>query len=318
MTNRRNFLQQSGALALASLIYPGLGKASNLFPTRANKAIGLQLYTVAGFMETDPKGTLQKLAAIGYKELESAGSSKGNYYGYTPNQFAAMVKDMGMTWRSEHVGGFPLSMSEIMKFARNAEDSAKIQKMAPMIEGMAKMPNLQKNTQQLADEAAEGGLSYMICSGVPVDTMDAVKSAVDLLNKAGEACKKVGVQFGYHNHYFEFNPVNGVVPFDYFMANTDKNLVKFELDLGWATVAGKDPVDIFKKYSGRIPLWHVKDVNKSTLTPVAMGTGNVDFKRLFTNSEVSGMKYFFVEEEDAQKPLELVANDYAFIKKIIA
>ena len=318
MTNRRNFLQQSGALALASFIYPGLSRAANLFPAHANKAIGLQLYTVASFMETDPKGTLQKLAAIGYKELESAGSSKGNYYGYTPNQFAAMVKDMGMTWRSEHVGGFPLSMSEIMKFARNAEDSAKIQKMAPMIEGMAKMPNLQKNTQQLADEAAEGGLSYMICSGVPVDTMDAVKSAVDLLNKAGEACKKVGVQFGYHNHYFEFNPVNGVVPFDYFMANTDKNLVKFELDLGWATVAGKDPVDIFKKYSGRIPLWHVKDVNKSTLTPVAMGTGNVDFKRLFTNSEVSGMKYFFVEEEDAQKPLELVANDYTFIKKIIA
>ena len=248
MTNRRKFLQQSGTLAMAGILYPGLSHADHLFEIKAPKNTGLQLYTVGALMEADAKGTLQKLAAIGYKELESAGSSKGNYYGYKPKEFAAMVKDLGMTWRSEHVAGFPITMASVMKMAKSSEDSAQIQKLAPMIEGMAKTPNLKSNAQQLADEAAEGGLTYVVCSGMPVDSMDDVKTAVDVLNKAGEICKKAGLQFAYHNHHFEFIKVDGIIPFDYMMANTDKKLMKAELDLGWAVVAGYDPVEIFKKY----------------------------------------------------------------------
>src|SRR3982751_153269 len=128
MNSRRKFIQQSGTFALAGLVSPGLKSLGTFMPEKA-KAIGLQLYTLGDLMTTDPKGTLQKLAAIGYKELESAGSQKGNYYGFTPKEFSAMVKDAGMTWRSAHVSGAPFSPEQIMRMAKTAEDSARIQKM---------------------------------------------------------------------------------------------------------------------------------------------------------------------------------------------
>ena len=114
-------------------------------------------------MTTDPKGTLQKLAAIGYKELESASSQKGIFYGFKPKEFSAMVKDKGMVWRSAHVSGAPISIDQIMKMAKTAEDSARIQKMAEGFKNMPKQPNLKENYQQLADDAAEGGISYLVC-----------------------------------------------------------------------------------------------------------------------------------------------------------
>jgi sugar phosphate isomerase/epimerase len=271
-------------------------------------------------MEADPKGTLQKLAAIGYKNLESASGSKGLYYGYKPSEFTRMVKDMGMTWRSEHVGGVPFTLSTLMKLATTAKDSAQMQKYAPFIEKMPKTINLQDNAQQLADEAAEGGLEYLVCAAIPTKTMDDVKIAVDVFGRAGEACKKAGVQFVFHNHSFEFVPINGVVPYDYLMANTDKDLVKSELDLGWATVAGQNPVELFKKYHGRIPLWHVKDMDKTTKEPTEIGSGYVDLKSIFDARQVSGMKYFFIEQDAVGTPTTIanVTNDYNNLKKILA
>src|SRR6202012_5662734 len=130
--NRKTFLRQTGILAAAGILYPGLSRSANLIMPKTGDAIGLQLYSVGGLMDADTKGTLQKLAAIGYKNLESAGGSKGLYYGYKPKEFAAMVKDMGMTWRSAHVGGAPFTLPMLMKLATTAKDSAQIQKYAPM------------------------------------------------------------------------------------------------------------------------------------------------------------------------------------------
>src|SRR5689334_129927 len=184
MTSRRKFIQQSSTIAIGSLTFPSILRSTLFAPTRP---IGLQLYTLGNLMTTDAKGTLQKLAAIGYKELESAGSQKGNYYGYTPKEFAAMVKDAGMNWRSAHVGGAPFTMENIMKMAKTAEDSARIQKMAEQFKNRPKMANLKENYQQLADEAAEGGISYLVCSSIPVSTLDEIKTAADVFSKAGEA-----------------------------------------------------------------------------------------------------------------------------------
>src|SRR6476469_2280193 len=128
MTHRRKFIQQSAALALATVALPRFASAQ-LFSGKVKSAIGLQLYTLGNLMTTDPKGTLKKLAAIGYKELESAGSEKGNFYGFKPKELAAMIKDAGMTWRSAHVGGAPYRMDQVLKMAKNAEDSARIKTM---------------------------------------------------------------------------------------------------------------------------------------------------------------------------------------------
>ena len=318
MTTRRKFLQQSGTVALTGLLLPHLNRASSFFERKTKWPVGLQLYTLGNLMTTDPQGTLEKLAAIGYKELESAGSQKGNFYGYTPKEFAAIVKGAGMNWRSAHVGGAPFTIEQIMKMAKTAEDSARIQKMAEQFKDRPKTLNLKENYQELADNAAEGGLTYLVCSSIPVSTLDEIKTAVDVFSKTGEACKKNGVQFAYHNHTTEFDQVEGHRPFDYILSNTDKDLVKMELDLAWATKAKQDPVELFKLHPGRFPLWHVKDLDKEKMNPAEVGTGVVDFKRIFDNAKESGMKYFFVEQDQAPQPLQNVTNSFNYLKKMLS
>jgi sugar phosphate isomerase/epimerase len=317
MATRRKFIQQSGTLALASLLAPGLSRAA-FFSGATSHSIGLQLYTLGDLMITDAKGTLQKLAAIGYKELESAGSKKGNFYGYAPKEFASMVKDLGMTWRSAHVGGAPFNMEQVMKMAKNVEDSARIKKMMEDSKNWTKPLNLKENYQELADKAAEGGLTYLVCSSIPVSTLDEIKTAVDVFSRTGEACKKVGVQFAYHNHTTEFDMVEGHRPFDFILSNTNKDLVKMELDLAWATKANQDPVELFKQHPGRFPLWHVKDLDPETKKPTEVGKGYVDFKHAFDNVNESGLKYFFVEQDFAPDPLQNVTNSYNYLKKMFA
>ncbi|HWB28478.1 MAG TPA: sugar phosphate isomerase/epimerase [Chitinophagaceae bacterium] len=312
---RRKFIQ-SGTVALGGLML-GRNAMADVFTGKKNVPVGLQLYTLGGLMISDPKGTLQKLAAIGYKEVESAGSQKGNFYGYAPKDFAAMVKEAGMTWRSAHVGGAPFTIDQIMHMAKTAEDSARIRKMADNIKKMTQAPNLRDNYQELANDAAEGGLSYLVCSSIPVGTLDEIKTAVEVFSKAGEACKKVGVQFAYHNHTSEFDEIEGHRPFDYILGNTDKDLVKMELDLAWATKAKQDPVALFKEHPGRFPLWHVKDLDKTTQNPTEVGAGTIDFKRIFDNAKESGMKYFFVEQDGAPQPLQNVTNSYNYLAKLL-
>ncbi len=228
-----------------------------------------------------------------------------------------MIKDAGMHWRSAHVGGAAFSIDRMMKMAKTAQDSARIQQIAERMKNRPKTENLTENYQQLADEAAEGGLSYLVCSSIPVSTMDEIKTAVDVFSKAGEACKKNGVQFAYHNHVTEFDEVEGHRPFDYILGNTNKHLVKMELDLAWATKAKQDPVELFKLHPGRYPLWHVKDLDKTTMSPAEVGSGVIDFKRIFDNAGQSGMKYFFVEQDQAPKPLENIANSYNYLEKLM-
>jgi len=315
---RRTFLQQAAAAAAVGVLLPRMSRAASFFGTTAIPLAGLQLYTLGNLMTTDPKGTLQKVAAIGYKELESAGSEKGNFYGFKPKELAAMIKDMGMTWRSAHVGGAPFTMDQVMKMAKNAEDSARIKAMMERYKNAPKSLNLKENYQELADDAAEGGISYLVCSSIPVNTLDEIKTAADVFNKTGEACKKNGVQFAYHNHTTEFDEVEGHRPFDYILSNTDKDLVKMELDLAWATKANQDPVALFKLHPGRFPLWHVKDLDKTTKQPAEVGTGIVDFKHAFDNAQESGMKYYFVEQDGAPQPLQNITNSYNYIQKNLA
>ena len=311
-------MQQTGALALGSLLLSRAARAGSLFGPNAMQPIGLQLYTLGDLMIKDPAGTLKQLAAIGYTQVESAGSSKGNFYGFKPKEFAAMVKSAGMTWRSAHVGGVAFTPEMIMKMAKNAEDSVKYKVYADKMRGMPKSVNLKDDYQQLANDAAEGGLSYLVCSSIPVNTLDEIKTAVDVFSKAGEACKKVGVQFAYHNHTTEFDTVEGHRPFDYILENTDKEMVKMELDLAWATKAKQDPAELFKLHPGRFPLWHVKDLDKVKMEPAEVGSGVVDFKHAFDNASLSGMKYFFVEQDGAPQPIANVTNSYNYLKKMLA
>jgi len=136
------------------------------------------------------------------------------------------------------------------------------------------------------------------------------------LNKAGERCKKSGIQLCYHNHDFEFQSQGSTLPYD-ILLNTDKNLVKMEMDIYWVSKAGKDPVDLINRHPGRFPLFHVKDMDKTPAKAFTeVGNGSIDFKRIFKQADKAGMKYFFVEQDKtAGDPFVSITKSISYIKR---
>lgn len=320
MNSRRNFLKHSTTVALGGMLLPGLANSAPLTRRAPYPPIGLELITVGTLMKQDPKGTLQKIAGIGYKELEGSFSTKGSFYGFKPKELATVVKDLGMRWRSQRVFGAPPTLGLFNSIARPKTSTDSLRVKQAIDSGMYNVyPTLQYDYQQLVDEAAEGGVDYLVCAFIPLQTKDELKRASDILKKSGEACRKAGIQLAYHNHHFEFHEVEGQRPYEYLLNNTDKDLVKMELDLGWLVRANQDPIELFKKHSGRFPLWHVKDVKKTTNEFVVAGSGDFDFKRVFNHARESGMKYFFLEQESAAPAtLQDLADNYTFLKKIVS
>ncbi len=251
------------------------------------------------------QGTLKKIAGVGYKEIESAFSKKGGYYGMKPKEFAAFIKDLGMSWKSHHVLGAPFKMPPGAKMPTGADGK-------PIV--IPPMRNLRDNMQALVDEAADGGVEYLVCASTPVNTLDDIKASVETLNKTDEACKKAGVVFAYHNHDAEFRAVEGQIPYEIFLSQTK---MKMELDLAWATKGGKDPLELFKQHPGRFPLWHVKDLDAKRETVLPVGEGTIDYKRIFDAAASSGMKHFFVEHDMPKDPLASITTSYNYLSKML-
>ncbi len=304
MHNRRKFIRNSGAMALGGFLLSGRGYASFL-EKPAMHPIGLQLYTMGGTIDDDVTGTLKKIAAIGYKDLESAFSIKGGFYGMTPKEFAKLTRDLGLSWVSHHVIGAPFVMPPGGFKVPAGMDTTRLHQMR----SMPPMKNLKENSQEVVDAVAEGGLKYLVCASIPLSTSAEVSQAIDILGKSGEQAKKAGITLCYHNHTHEFESVDGKMPYEQLLT-ISPDILKMELDLGWATVAGQDPVELFKKNPGRFPLWHVKDIIMAQKMPTEIGNGTVDFKRIFAASSVAGMQYFFVEQDGATHPFESITASY--------
>ena len=276
MKTRRDFIKTSTGLALGAVIFPHLSKAEKI------KNVGIQLYSVRKEMLTDAVGTLKQLAKIGYKELESARSVKGNYYGLQPKEIKKIATDLGMILRSGHV-------------------------------------HIDKDFQRSIDSAAEAGQSYLVCSSLPSkgQTIDNYKRVAETFTKAGEDCKNSNIIFGYHNHEYEFEKENGQVLYDVLLDNTDPNLVIMELDLGWVVAAGNDPLTYFQKYTGRFPLWHLKDMDTTKKQSTEFGKGQINVVELLKNAQKSGVKYIFVEQEEyASTALESMKYDFDYLQKL--
>jgi sugar phosphate isomerase/epimerase len=136
------------------------------------------------------------------------------------------------------------------------------------------------------------------------------------LNKTAEQAKKAGLQFAYHNHDAEFKAVEGKIPYDLFLAETDPNLVKMELDLAWVVKGGTDPVELFKKHPGRFPLWHVKDLDKERNNILPLGEGTIDFKPIFKAASTAGMKYIFIEHDMPADPFKSIQTSIKNLKQL--
>jgi sugar phosphate isomerase/epimerase len=285
--DRRTFIGTMGAALLAAR------RASAASITR----LGAQLYTARTEMQKDFDGTLAKVAAIGYKEVEFAG-----YFNQTPPQVRDALKGHGLASPSAHIDYASLTGD---KWAR------------------------------ALDAAGVIGHTYLINAWVdePIrKEPDAWKRIAETYNSAAAASKRAGIQFAYHNHNFEFGPrtdLNGKLPIDYLLETCDPALVKIELDLCWIASTGKDPLDYFRRYPGRFPLVHVKGLKKipvdGAATPIAsvlpevteVGHDDVvDWKRIFAQSGQAGIQHYFVEHDQPKDPFESLKASYDYVSRL--
>lgn len=291
MATRRSFIK---TLAILSA---GLLAAPHLF-AHDKKYIGLQLYTVRNAMEADPVAALAKVAQIGYNSVEGAtytGTQK--FYGMDAVAFAKQLKQNGLIMPSSHY--------------RLGEEKTN---------GADTQGTILHNWNKAIDDAATVGIKYMVCaylSNPERGNLDKYKKLADHFNIAAEKCKKAGIQFAYHNHDFEFIQQDGKYPYEILLNNTDKNLVKMEMDIYWMIKAKQDPIALFNQHPGRFPLWHVKDMAKTpNQTFTEVGNGSIDFKKIFAQADRSGLDYFFVEQDSTPgNPYDSITQSMNYIKK---
>ncbi len=290
MTTRRSFLKSTSIATAGLMVIPSGFKIKS-------QLIGLQLYTVRDEMGKDPKSTLAKVAQIGYTSVESAGyTGDRKFYKMSPSEFKKELKQNGLVIPSSHY--------------RLGEDKEK---------GEIMKGTLLHEWDKAIEDAAEVGIKYMVCAWLSETErkgLDHYKYIADQLNIAGEKCKKAGIQLCYHNHDFEFIKQDDKYPYDVLLAS-DKDLVKFEMDLYWMKKAGQDPMKYFNEHPGRFPLWHIKDMdNTSEHSFTEVGNGIIDFKEIFKHKEKAGMKYFFVEQDKCPgSPFDSITQSISYIKK---
>ena len=258
--------------------------------------LGVQVYTVRNALANNFAGTIKNVAEIGYDYIELFNYKEGKIYDKPVKEISSIIADNNIKAVSLHVG----------TGARSPDQDA----------------TMVKNWERVVADAAEMGLDYLVCAYLAESerkSIDDYKKVADLFNKSAEVCQQYGIQFGYHNHAFEFTAMEDKVPYDILLAQTDKDLVKMELDLYWIIKAGQDPLKYFKAHHGRFPLWHVKDMSKNDeqyFTEV--GNGSIDWQTIFQHTEMSGMKRFFVEQDVCRdkSPLERLAISYKYLKQL--
>lgn len=255
---------------------------------RAQKVIGLQLYSVRDSMQASPQRTIEAVAKMGYKYVEAAGYNNGLFYGMTPEAFKALLKANKLYMLSSHT--------------------------SHAVPDAAKWDETMAWWDQCIDAHIAAGAKYIIqpsMDKVGYESLAGNKRYCDYFNAVGAKCKAKGIRFGYHNHDKEFTTIEGTTLYDYMLQNTDPSLVFFQLDLWWIHVGGKQAVDYFNKYPGRFLFYHVKDEEE------VGASGKIDFKPYFDNAKKAGAKFFIVEAEKSSvgSSLESAKKSLDFLMK---
>jgi len=286
--SRRNFLKISAVGGLGAIAMTHLGCKDTAAPVTAEAAtvpavdpksfdLALQLYTIRDAMEKDVVLALTQVAKAGYTKIELASYANGKFYGFTPAEFKKICADLGLNPFSSHT---------------------QVEAQGITLD----------NAKKMAEDHAALGVQYCVQPWVVEEARNiaSYEKMVADLNKVGQIMKDTGIQFGYHNHNFEFATIDGKVPyFDIILAGMDKDLITMEFDLFWTIKAGHNPVDIFNKYPGRFQIFHVKDAYTSeapffepkSVDMAPVGAGITDFKPILAAKEIAGMKHLVVEQD---------------------
>jgi len=286
--SRRTFLIQLAAMGASGGLLASCARAvAGAGGATSRELIGLQMYTVRDLLAKDFEGTVEQVARIGYRNLEFAG-----YYDRTPEAVRALLDKFQLVSTSSHIGG------QLMQ----QDAAAQIRAAKTIGQQYITLP------------------SYNFTRG----SLESWKSAAKRFDTWGAMCRDAGLRFAYHNHNFEFAPLDGTTGFDVLARETDPALVDFELDLYWATFAGQDPLALFAKYPGRFAMWHVKDMTVSGTSKgmAPVGQGTIDFKTIFAHAQQSGLRHFFVEHDSAaQYPggsLASITASIDYLRRLLA
>lgn len=300
--SRRRFIALAGAGAAATLGSRSAWSAPSNVPT------GIQLYTVKDDLEKDPAGTLKKIAAIGYTEVETAGLPK-----ISAAQFRTLISDAGLRVPSAHLN---FGMQDTGKLL---EDAAAL--------GVSYVVS----SVLLAHPPAHADVNGFL-QALNALNADSFKETAALANAIAQQCKAAGFQYAYHNHNFEFRDLGGGQSgYDILLRETDPSLVKFEADTGWMRVAGADPVAFLTRYPERFVMLHIKDFKNLTKpvttlmgadgpTPTELGRGSIDLKPIVEAGRKAGIKHMFVEQEPpyTEMPaLEAAKVDYSTLHGLL-
>ena len=280
-SDRRTFVKTVASMAVGAtgLARPGIPRSGPV-PDQLDR-IGVQLYTVRRAMAEDFEGTLERIGSIGYDEVEFAG-----YFDRSPSSVKGALDAVGLRAPSAHVN----------------------------------YAVLQDGWDRILDDSRTIGHSYLICPSLPGEvrrSLDGYRRVTEVFNRAGEQARAAGIQFGYHNHTFEFEAIEGRVPYDLMIAETDPQLVTFQLDLFWIRSGGGDPLAYFARHPGRFSSVHVKDMDGSPEQQmVDVGKGVIDFATIFAQRERAGIEHFFIEHDQPENPLESVRASYQYLARL--
>ena len=262
------------------------GQKKEAEEAKAKKDIYLQLYSLRDDIKADYAATIAKVAEMGYTGVEAAGYNDGKFYGLTPAEYKKSIEDAGLEVLSSHAGR-PL--------AENTKDT--------------NWEEIWQWWDTAIQANKEAGMKYLVVAWIPTPkTLADLQAYCDYFNQIGEKCNAAGIRFGYHNHNFEFQEIEGELMYDYMLKNTDPDKVFFQMDVYWVGEGGKDPVEYFNNYPGRFEVLHIKDETE-------LGkSGKVNFENIFNNVENSGAKYMVVEvERYTGTPEEGVKESYDYL-----
>lgn len=310
--SRRNFVKTAAMGSAGAHLFL---RSTSMAADSLNLPIGLQLYTVGAEFDSDPHGTLDKVAAIGYRQVELSPLSKA-----PTADIKKALAGSGLKNPSGHylVPDLLTHLEEKIDTAREFGQEYMIV-TTPWVADISRFQSKAANPMEMF-RAMLNGL-----------TLDDWKWNAEQFNKIGEQTKKAGLQLGYHNHNFEFRKFGDTTGYDEFLRLTDADLVALELDCGWMTVAGLDPVTYLTKFPNRYRLLHIKDFKKGfapTITllgdapgapvPTELGRGAIDYTPILAAAR-NGIRGLFVEQEPPFKEmpaLEAIKVDFDYLSKL--
>lgn len=313
-TSRRGFLRTVAASGTAAQFLLG---TRSMHANPLNLPIGVQLYTVGKEMDDDPIGTLKRVAAIGYKEVELSPLGKT-----PPEELRKALDDLGLKNPSGHY-----MLPDLMSHLQEKIDLAKEFGQEYMV---VTVPWVADPSRIKADPKGDPMAFFLAL--IQSLTLDDWKWNAEQFNKVGEQVRKAGLHLGYHNHNFGFRSYGNTTGYDEFIRLTSPELVKLELDCGWMTVAGRDPVAYLKKYPDRYRLLHIKDFHKGFTpttklmdhgpgapVPTELGRGAIDYRPIFAAVQPGDIRAYYVEQEPpfTEMPaLEAIKVDYEYLKNL--